>query len=190
MKHALKGILATIVVAGLMGLGWVRYKDFLTQGMKPTEATLILNKMEADGVTRFETQDIKGNPVKLEDLKDKVVIINFWASWCAPCVKEFPSMIRLLKHFPDNMVLLAFSHDKSQEDLDSFINAFEVEKVPNFVVLWDKDRKLAKEFGTTVLPESFILSPGLVLERKIVGVEEWDQPMALEYFKSLTVKRP
>src|SRR5690606_28857729 len=113
------------------------------------------------GVPVFETQDITGKNINLVDFKNKVVIINFWASWCAPCEREFPSMIRLLKEFPDDLVLLAFSHDKNMEDLESFTKAFQVTDVPNFIVLWDKDRKLADEFGTKVLPESYLLSPGL-----------------------------
>jgi thiol-disulfide isomerase/thioredoxin len=189
MKPILQGVVMTLIVAGGLWLGWLKYKSFLTQGMRPTESTLILNKMEKSGIPLFETQDIQGRPVRLKDFQNKVVIINFWASWCVPCVKEFPSMVRLLKRFPDDMVLLAFSHDKSMDDLKSFIEAFKVEEVPNFIVLWDKDGKLAEEYGTEVLPESFLLSPGLKLERKIVGVEDWDQPLALEYFKSLTKKK-
>jgi cytochrome c biogenesis protein CcmG/thiol:disulfide interchange protein DsbE len=190
MSHLLKGLLVTFVAASLMYIGWLKYKDFLTQGMRPTASTLILNKLEEDGLPLFEAVDIKGNKVVLSEFSNRLVIINFWASWCAPCVKEFPSMIRLLKQFPDDMVLLAFSHDKTFEDLESFASAFEVDKVPNFVVLWDQDKAVAKEFGTEVLPESFIIRPGLKLERKVVGIEEWDVPLAIEYFKSLISKAP
>lgn len=172
-----------------MGLGWFKYKDFLTRGMRPTQSTIKLNRLEAEGIPRFEMEDITGKTVKLEDFKDKVVIVNFWASWCAPCVQEFPSMMRLLKKFPDDVVLLALSHDKTWEELKGFVDVFEVSELSNFIVLWDKDRTLAKEFGTEVLPESYILTPGLKLERKVVGVEEWDQPLAVEYFESL-IKNP
>lgn len=179
------GLLATALVAGALYYGWLQYKDFLTQGMRPTESTLKLNEMEKSGVPRFEMQDISGQTIRLEDYKDKIVVLNFWASWCAPCIQEFPSMIRLLQKFPEQVVLLAISHDRTEEDLMSFLDAFEVHKVPNFKVIWDRNEKLADEFGTEVLPESYILSYGLKLERKVVGVEEWDQPLALKYFESL-----
>lgn len=189
MKHALIALGATAVVAGLMVFGWLKYKDFLTQGMRPTQSTLKLNRLEAEGIPHFEMEDINGKLVKLSDYSDKVVIVNFWASWCTPCVQEFPSMIRLLEKFPEDVVLLALSHDRNWEDLKGFIDVFEVSKLENFVVLWDKDHLLAKEFGTEVLPESYILKKGLKLERKVVGVEEWDQPLALQYFESL-IKNP
>lgn len=185
MKHILWGLIACSLVSAVMAFGWMRYKEFLTQGMRPTESTLKLNKMADTGVPHFEMQDISGKTVKLTDFSDKVVILNFWASWCAPCVKEFPSMIRLLKQFPDDVVLLAVSHDKTEDDLMSFLNAFDVKEVLNFIVIWDKSTNLAKEYGTEVLPESYILRPGLKLERKVAGVEEWDQPLAIQYFQSL-----
>lgn len=184
MKHLI-ALSVVLALTGAMAFGWFQYREFLHQGSRPTEALIKLNTMEKYGVPVFELEDIKGIKHSLEDYKDKVVIINFWASWCEPCVREFPSMLRLLKTFPHDVVILAISHDKDFEDLTTFVEAFDMQGLNNFLVFWDKETKIAKEYGTKVLPESFILSRGLNLERKVAGVEEWDQPLAIRFFESL-----
>jgi thiol-disulfide isomerase/thioredoxin len=185
MKHAIKGFVAVLIFAGLLYLGWVRYEAFLTQGQRPPEGTRILNEMEKTGVPDFSLNDLSGKVVTLSDYKDKIVIVNFWASWCEPCVKEFPSLIRLLNTYPNDLVLLAISADYTLEDLTGFTKAFKVEKVPNFLVMWDEKQTVAEKYGTAVLPESYIIGPNLKLIRKVAGVEEWDTPMAIEFFKHL-----
>lgn len=184
LKH-LAALAVVLALVGFMALGWFRYRDFLHQGSRPTEATIKLNQMEKSGVPIFELEDIKGVKHSLQSYSDKVVIINFWASWCEPCVREFPSMMRLLKTFSKDVVILAISHDKDFEDLTTFVEAFDMQGLDNFIVFWDKDAQIAKKYGTKVLPESFILSRGLNLERKVTGVEEWDQPLAIRYFENL-----
>ncbi|MCB0408188.1 MAG: TlpA family protein disulfide reductase, partial [Bdellovibrionales bacterium] len=148
MTHMLKGFGVVIGMALVLYLGWAQYKEFLTRGQKPPEGTQLLNKMEKEGAPDFSIQDLKGQTITLSEFKNKIVIVNFWASWCEPCVKEFPSLIQLLKQFPDDLVLLAISADYTLEDLNGFTKAFGVENVPNFIVMWDKDQKVAEKYGT------------------------------------------
>ena len=98
MKHAIKGLAVVLVTGGILYFGWVQYEDFLTRGQRPPEGTLKLNEMEKTGVPDFTLKDLEGKDVTLSAYKGKVVIVNFWASWCEPCVKEFPSLIRLAEH--------------------------------------------------------------------------------------------
>lgn len=185
MNHALKGLLVVAILAALLFAGWKVYEEKLTQGMRPPVGTQILNEMEKTGVPAFSAEDIYGNPVSLSDFNDKVVIVNFWASWCKPCVKEFPSLIRMLETYSDEVVLLAISADKTHEDLMGFVKAFNVKAVNNFVVIWDKDQEIALKYGTAILPESYIVGKDRKLIRKVAGVEEWDSPLALEFFKQV-----
>jgi hypothetical protein len=93
----------------------------------------------------------------------------------------------LVEHFKGEVAILALSHDKNREDIDSFIKSFG--GLPeDFVVVWDKDKSAAKIFGTDVLPETYILSKDQRLLRKIAGETVWDEPMALEFFRELLVK--
>lgn len=176
-----KGLLGVLVTAALLSVPIYFYWDFLTRGRRPSTSTLRLNQLEKEGVPDFTLPDLNGKPVSLSQFDGRPVLVNLWASWCAPCVKEFPSLQRLVEHFKGKLVVLAVSHDNSREDLDSFIKAFG--GVPkDFVIVWDKNRTTGELFGTDQLPETYILTKDRKLIRKVAGEQLWDQPMALEFF--------
>jgi cytochrome c biogenesis protein CcmG, thiol:disulfide interchange protein DsbE len=185
MKPWQVGALACAIAFVLMYLGWSRYETFLKSGSRPTEGTRVLNEIEKTGVPNIRTTDINGAAVDLSLLHDKVVIVNFWASWCKPCLEEFPSMLSLLDQLGPSVVILAVSHDFNMDDIRSFLTSFSADGRQNFITVWDKDKSIAKSFGTTVLPESFIVGKGGVLVRKVTGVEDWASADALQFFKDL-----
>jgi len=178
----LRGFIAVILVAGVLAIPISRYWTFLTRGMQPSSSTQRLNQLEKEGVPDFTLPDLEGHSVSLSQFKDRPVLINLWASWCAPCVKEFPSLKNLVEHFGGQVVVLAVSHDHSRDDLDSFIKVFgDVPK--DFVIVWDKDRITGELLGTDQLPETYILDKQHKLLRKVAGEQNWADPMALEFFK-------
>lgn len=184
MSPSVKGLVVVVLLAGLLFGFWQMNKEWLYRGQRPTEGTLLLNDMEKNGIPDFSLTDIKGREIRLSDFKGKVVIVNFWASWCAPCVTEFPSLLELVRLFPDRLILLAVSADRSKEDMLRFLQAFEVNE-PNLHVLWDKNMKVMNGFGTEVLPESYIIGKDGRLIRKVVGVDDWSSADARSFFKSL-----
>ena len=184
MLHAIKGLLAVVVASGLMGAVWWKYQKFLAQGSRPPKGTQKLNQMEREGPPNFSLEDLKGEKIQLSALKDKIVIVSFWASWCEPCVEEFPSLVNLIKEFRGEVVLLAISADNTIEELKAFTKAFKADS-SNIKIMWDKDQKVASLYGTEVLPESYILGYGNTLIRKIAGVDKWDSPQAIEYFQEI-----
>lgn len=172
-------------MAGVLSLPLYFYRDFLNKGRAPTRSAQILNELEENGIKDFILPEFDTDrEFQLRQFEGKVILLNFWASWCVPCVKEIPSMMRLVDKMDSKLVILAISQDKNEEDLRAFLKAF-APYPDNFYVLWDKDRKVAKAYGTEVLPESFIISPQLKLVRKVVGVEEWDHAEALEFFNDI-----
>lgn len=182
-----KGLGVTLVTAAILSIPMYYYWDFLTRGMRPPEATRILNELEKTGVPNFTLKDLSGKPVSLEDFRGKVVLVNIWATWCAPCVKEFPSLKNLVEKFKGEIVVLAISHDRSVEDIESFVRAFGT--MPEaFVLLWDKEKSISKIFGTEALPETYIISPQGKLLRKVAGDTIWDDAMAFEFFRDLIRK--
>ena len=182
-----KGLLSVLVVAAFLAIPITMYWRFLTDGMRPSESTLTLNRLETVGVPDFTLNNMADKPVSLSDFKGRIVLVNFWATWCAPCVKEFPSMMNLVKHFKGDVVVLAVSYDKDREDIETFIRAFGA--VPkDFFIVWDKEKTTSKLFGTDVLPETYILSKDQKLVRKIAGEASWDNELALEYFRNLMAK--
>lgn len=184
MKPALKGLLVVLAISAALLAGWLKYSDFLARGQKPPKASQILNEMEKSGVPDFSLTDIQEKEIKLTDYRGKIVLLNFWASWCEPCIKEFPSMIKLIKEMQGDVILLAVSADYERGDIDPFLKAFNVND-ENIKVMWDKDQNVAKQYGTFKLPESYIIGKNGELIRKVAGVEDWATPEALEYFKGL-----
>ena len=182
-----KGAVAVLITAGILSFPLYLYWEYLTKGMRPPVATLKLNELEKQGVPDFEVASLEGKGIKLSEYRGKVVLVNIWATWCAPCVKEFPSMKRLVQKMGPDLVILAVSYDRHREDIDAFINAFGGVPV-NFHIAWDRDRKTTAVFGTDVLPETYIISRDGKLIRKIAGEATWDDPMALEFFKEIMAR--
>jgi len=179
-----KGALAVLITAGILSVPLYYYWEYLTKGMRPPVATQKLNDMEKIGVPDFSIVDLDGKEISLKDYRGKLVLVNIWATWCAPCVKEFPSMKRLVQKFPNDLAILAVSYDRQREDIDAFIKAFG--GIPsNFHIAWDKQKKTTEVFGTDVLPETYIISRDGKLIRKIAGEATWDEPMALDFFQEL-----
>lgn len=181
MVH-LKAILAVLFVAGIISLPLYFYSEFLNRGRAPTRSAVVLNEIEKDGLRDFSLPEFDSTKAYgLKDFEGKVILLNFWASWCVPCVREIPSMMRLVEKMEGKLVILAVSQDKNEADLRAFLKSF-APFPKDFYVLWDRERKVADSYGTDVLPESYIISPQLKLVRKVVGVEEWDHAEALSFF--------
>ncbi len=126
----------------------------------------------------FTFTDFNGVTRDLKSLKGKTVFINFWATWCPPCVFEMPQMIALAKREPDNFALIAMSVDQDPETVSAFFDRISPEPLPdNFIVSMDRDMAVSKDlFDTTVYPETYVVNPKGFIIKKIAGIEEWLSP--------------
>lgn len=185
MKEHLRAFLIVGSVALLIIAGVMIYQnngDLRDNDVSGSQRKIQINQDLPD----FEAKDLNGKPLKLSQFKGKVVIVNFWASWCAPCIEEVPSLLSLIKTFPKDIVLLAVSGDSTQEDIDSFMKSFpEMKTLPNSYVIWDADKKLSAQFEVLRLPESFIAGRDLKLVKKLSGTIDWHTPDAISYLKQL-----
>jgi thiol-disulfide isomerase/thioredoxin len=130
--------------------------------------------------------------ISLKGFEGKVVVLNFWASWCAPCVHEFPSMLRLMKKFKGKVEFLAISNDVKQEHAETFIQKMAAKfpsaaKSRNLHVVYDDKRKISQDrFQVLRLPETIIIAPDGQMVRKVVGGDiVWDGDAMVEYIESL-----
>lgn len=132
----------------------------------------------------IEFKDFTGKMHALSSFKGKVIILNFWASWCAPCLEEIPSMVELSKKYPNEVVIIALSGDDSFEAPQKTIAQFDTNQ-ENFLTSWDMGFKVAKTFQVKKIPESFIIKKDLSLHRKIEGSIDWMSPFSQKEIESL-----
>lgn len=130
----------------------------------------------------FDLSRLEGGKVSLDQLRGKVVFINFWATWCPPCIEEMPSMVRLHEKMKndDRFVMLAISTDESWEPVKKFFAG----ESPGFTVLLDPKGELAKRYGTTMFPETYVVVDGKV-RAFIEGPRNWDGWYAEAYLRGL-----
>lgn len=144
-----------------------------------------IDQLEKQGIIDFSVATIEGQSIHLSQFQGKLVILSFWASWCGPCVEEFPSMVALLKQFPDQVVMVAVSSDYTREDIDVFFKSLNLsEKLPNLFVAWDPKHDISQKYQVQKLPESFIFGKDQRLLRKVIGSIKWDDADAVDFFRS------
>ena len=123
----------------------------------------------------FTLADRSGRQVSLEELRGKVVFLNFWATWCGPCREEMPSLARLAGQIDgQDAVFVAVSVDEGWEAVDGFVG----ERPMPFTMLLDRDQSVAGAYGTRKFPESYVIGREGQLLYKVVGARDWDATAA------------
>lgn len=140
--------------------------------------------LEGDVAPDFTLQDTAGNQVSLADLRGKVVLVNFWATWCPPCRAEMPSMDRLHDAMAgEDFVMLAIN---IEENARTVVPEFLKKSPHRFPVLYDDQGVVQKVYGVYKFPESFIIRKDGVIDDKVIGAIDWAHPETIAYFKALT----
>lgn len=184
MNIYLKASIVTLFAAGLLFAGFSLWRDSTnTESDRPSLTRL--EQMETIGAPEINLQTIEGKDFKLSDLKGQVVLLNFWASWCGPCLEEFPSMIQLIKSLNGGLKLVAIAQDNEKSEIEAFLKAFPESKQESIIILWDKDHEVAKQYAVDRLPETFILNKEHKLSRKISGSINWNSNEATTFMQNL-----
>ncbi len=120
--------------------------------------------------------------VSLADLRGKVVVLNFWATWCPPCVEEMPSLVQMQKLMKDKGVtVLAVSLDEDSRQYHTFLEKNKVD----LLTVRDPQQKSNELYGTFKFPETYIIDRQGTLRRKFIGAVDWTKPDILEYLSKL-----
>lgn len=139
---------------------------------------------QGDAVVPFELPHVNREGVLSwgRDLAGRVVVVNFWATWCPPCIEEMPALDRLhRKLHEEGLTVVAISEDDSISLPTDFI-----EKTPvSFPVVHDAGHRVANTWGTFRYPETYVVGRDGVVKRKVFGPADWDAPQAIEYFRGL-----
>jgi thiol-disulfide isomerase/thioredoxin len=126
--------------------------------------------------------DLAGNTVSLSDFAGRLVLINFWATWCEPCLREMPSLERMQSRLGDQITVVAISEDRGgSKTVEPFINKLGLKSFKTYL---DPKSDAGRAFKVAGLPTSFLIDrEGRVLGR-IEGAAEWDSPKLLGVLKS------
>ncbi len=174
-----------LVLLGAVGAAGKGVLD-ARNGSERLSRTLLSITPYRDAAIDFELDTLDGGKLRLSDFRGKTVFLNFWATWCPPCIEEMPSLRRLhrkLSSHPE-FVFLAVSTDEDWEPVRRF---FEREPA-EFPVLLDAKGVLAKRYGTTKFPETYVIRDGRVLGL-IVGPRDWDDWFAESWLREQLAAR-
>ena len=129
-----------------------------------------------------------GKQMHLSDLHGRLVVLNFWASWCKPCVDEAPSLNALQQRISAMGGLVLGVDPGVNEDQTSYESFLKDQQIA-FPTYLDPSRRIAVSYGTTMYPESYIIDPSGKIDRKIIGPQDWTSPEMVSYLASLAPKK-
>lgn len=119
--------------------------------------------------------------VTLHELRGKIVVLNFWAAHCEPCVEEMPSLVQLQKRMGSRIVVLGVGVDTTDGDYHSFLRDHNID----FLTVRDAEKSSYLLYGATGYPETTIIDSTGIIRRKFVGPVNWTSPEIIEYLKKL-----
>jgi thiol-disulfide isomerase/thioredoxin len=114
--------------------------------------------------------------VHLAAYRGQVVLVNFWASWCEPCVEEWPGLVTLQKQMPQ-ITILAIDIDDSPADYSTFLDTH----ATGLLTVRDATGHSADLYGTHQFPETFVVDRNGIIRRKFIGAQDWTTPEIIDF---------
>lgn len=130
---------------------------------------------------QFTIQD-QERTVSLNQFKGQVLVLNFWATWCPPCIEEMPSLVQMQQRMKaKGVTVLAVSIDVDDNAYHEFLKQHGV----NLLTVRDPDQKTPSLYGTYRWPETYVIDRSGVVRRKFIGAVDWTEPDVLEFLGKL-----
>ncbi len=121
---------------------------------------------------------------KLSDYRGKVVLINFWATWCPPCIREMPSMERLHQQVnADDFKVIAINQMEEPDDVFAFTGQLEID--PTFEILFDTNSKVSQDYAVRGLPTTYLIDKKGNIRYRAVGGRLFNHPEVIKIINSL-----
>jgi len=150
---------------------------------KKKEPAAVAEVAEQKPVPDITVNSLKNLPLKLSSLKGKVVLLNFWATWCPPCREEIPSMMKLnsaMAGKPFQMVAVSID-EGGLPDIEAFFKSSGF-SLPAYT---DPGGIAGKTYGITGVPETFVIDKNGILIKKVIGPLAWDAPETITFLEGL-----
>jgi thiol-disulfide isomerase/thioredoxin len=172
MDRKLPWTLVVLTAAALMG-GCGRtqtaHADAVHTRQDAADANVIRFVKNPDAAPAFQLNDLNGKPVSLAEARGKIVLLNFWATWCGPCRAEIPDLVDLQKRYADKFEIIALATDEDDPDE---VRRFVLQSGINYRVAMSSDAVRRDYGGIAALPTSFVIDPQGRIVQKHVGLND------------------
>ncbi|WHZ17641.1 MAG: TlpA disulfide reductase family protein [Nitrospira sp.] len=149
----------------------------------PMAALKIARVAPGTAATPFDLKTLDGRSVQLADLKGKVVLVNFWATWCGPCKEEMPGFERLRQRLdPERFALVTITTDLQRDGIKHFLTNLNVQ----LPVLFDEDQDVSRAYLVRALPTTVLIDRQGTVVGRAVGPREWDAPKTIHLLQGMT----
>ena len=127
-------------------------------------------------------KDLEGGSHRLSDYRGKVILVNFWATWCGPCRDEMPSIQELKNKLAGKpFVVLAVNLDEPESRIRKFLSQMKLD----FIILLDPERKAARAWGARILPASYVIGPDGRIRYSLIGEINWGHDIVVSRISEL-----
>ena len=134
-------------------------------------------------VETFSAKDINDHKKIISSSEKKILLLNFWATWCAPCIKEIPELLELKKKFKNDVEIYFVSVDSNvKKTVPKFLKK---NKLENLKVLNDEKLKISSKFGVKVMPTTVIINKEFEEVAQVKGYVDWSSSKYLDLIKKL-----
>ncbi len=167
--------LIIIVVLCLIGAGWM-YASYNNAPKTPSYQNKNADIRTLGDAVDFKYTTLSGEEKNLKDHAGKPILLHFWASWCAPCIIEFPELIKLARTYQNDLTIVAVSSDTNIGDIENFLGKLK-QKIPsNLKIIHDGDKIITQDlYATFKLPETYLINPNFQIQKKYIGPQsKWE----------------
>ena len=129
----------------------------------------------------FSIKDINDSEKKISSSENKILLLNFWATWCAPCIKEIPELIELKQKFKNNVEIYFLSVDSNvKKTVPKFLRK---NKLESLIVFNDEKLKVSSKFGVKVMPTTVIINKNFEEVAQVKGYVDWSSSKYIDLIK-------
>ncbi len=188
-----RSVVATVVLLGAGALTAVLYGIWMRTVHAPAKPPASLARLvpmeKAEPVPAVTFMDVQGRPHTLAEFRGRYVLLNLWAVWCAPCVKELPALAKLQSALlPGKMEVVAVDVARgTPKDADDFLRTHGASRLTTYI---DPNLTLMRAFGAYGLPLTVLIDDKGYQVARAQGPAEWDAPESIDYFQALSAKAP
>ena len=179
-------LLSYLLVGGLLVFGFALAIFPAVEAQNAAACKPLRPEARPGPAPEFVVQDLEGNEVRLSDFRGKFVVINFWATFCEPCITEWPQVERLAERVADreDIVVLAISIDPERDPIEPFLEQMALTDT-EVQVLWDPTESVHNAFGTTNIPDTYFVDEEGQIVHAFVNVRDWGSPDAYHCLDSV-----